>query len=1039
MPQLQLSLLGCFHVDLQGKPVTDFESDKARALLAYLVIESDRAHRRKELSYLFWTDYPEAQAMKNLRQTLYRLQRTFPDDVDGACTLLIVTPQEVRLNPAYGLDSDLNSFRRLIAEVEAHDRRRVEGCPVCLQKLEQAVELYRGDVLPGFSLRGSPAFDDWLLSLRIALRDQALFALRALGSAAERQGRYKDACRYARGQIELVPTHEEAYCELMRSLAHDGQRSAALTQYKTLKRSLHAELSIDPAAETTALFHQIRQGLPLSAPPDVLLRKFPALGTPFIGREAELATMMDYLSSSRCRLLTLIGPGGVGKTRLAIEAAARIGPLFAQGAGFIALQPFAALEEVYLEIAEVLGISLQSTRPLRQQLLNHLSGAGELLLVLDNCEHLSLAELVRDMIQAAPRLVILATSRTRLDLQAEWLLPLQGLSYPDSEIEEQVDDAAVRLFVQRAMQAQRDLACSPEVARICRLVEGLPLGIELAAAWVGSIPLAQIAAEIEQHLDFLTSSSSDIPERHRSLRAVFEHSWKLLSEDERTALMRVSVFRGGFQAAAAQSVAGAGVDALTRLVNKSLIYLEGSRYQLHETIRRYAEEKLEEQPDQAQQTRARHAGFFAEFLHQREVDLRSKRQIQAQTEIGSEMQNVRTAWLWAVSQGDEGLLHRLMHGLYLYYEARSWFDEGARVFQQAIDVVRSLAGEQSTAKRLLASLLSRQAVFFRQLSQCGQAEERIAEAYCLLAGTPPDDEQAFLLYQSAWIAFLQANYALTKKLAEKSLKIYRACGDPVGTGDALYVLGWTAYEMGSFSKAEALCREAIAVCEQADYAWGVHYAVYGLGLVQRAQGRYAESQQSFCRVLQFCEQVDFQWGAALARINLAQVALTRGDTQEAGLLYKQSLQVCEQIGNPWGIAQSYKGLAKVALECSDISQAQELAQRSLQLYRQMQDRDGMADCLLILSQAANETGAPAAALDYVQRAEELIHATGNRFRMAYVWYHRAVLLRQAGKTGHAVKLLKKIIECPACDRYTYDKAVAEMEKCGGTTSPLFRQ
>ncbi|RCK72024.1 MAG: Transcriptional regulator, LuxR family [Anaerolineae bacterium] len=1029
---LRLSLLGGFEVRVGEQSITQFDSDKARALLAYLVMEGDRAHRRQTLSYLFWSDYPEAQALKNLRQTLYRLTQAFAASLPDGVTLLQITPQDVRLNPQLVIDSDYHRFRQLLGEANAHLHRRLTLCPLCLQKLDQAVALFRGNLLSGLSLHGSAAFEDWLFERREELVDQTLNALTALTQAAGRRGDHLAVRRYAYKQIHLSAIDETAYRELMRSLAQDGQRNAALAHYKTLKRQLRSELGIEPMAETTALYNSLVQEEPLGVQAAAPLRHFPTILTSFLGRQAELDMLLDALAAGSGRLVTLCGPGGVGKTRLALEAAQVIGPLFENGAAFLNLQALQTPEQVMISLAETMNLPLQrqANRSLRSQVLTGIQHAGEFLLILDNCEHLPLAEFIAELLQAAPQLVILATSRARLGLQAERVLLVQGLPYPQSETANPAESVAVQLFLQRAASFAMEWQELAPVARICALLEGLPLGIELAAACSAHTPLDQIATAIEQNLDALDSTYPDVVERQRSLRAVFEHSWKLLDKEEQAALMQLAIFKGGFQIEAAQFVGAIHERTLKSLWQKSLLAFEAAagRYTMHPTLQYFAAEKLRAVPLTASLAQIRHASYFATFVSQRAQPLRTLQQQQVQKEIGRELQNILAAWEWATDHQDLSLMRQLMQGLYLYYEAKSWFEEGMRIFQQGIRALRSLKVLDASAMALLAALLGRQAVFYRQLSQYRRAEEAVKEGCALLEGHELSEEKAFLLHQKAWIAFLQARYHQASEWAEQSLQGYQRLENPMGIGDALVLLGWTAYELGYYPQAAALCERARTVCEAVDYAWGSQYALYGLGLVKRAQGDSAAARQLFEENYQFCEQMDFVWGAALALINLGLVALVGGDVPEAAQAFQQSLQICERIGSKWGVAQSYKGLGYVALEQKAYPSARYHAEQSLKLYRQMADHDGMADCYLILCQAACETHQTRQAWGYLKKAEDAIQHSENGFREARTFYHRARIYQVEGEQDLAEAWFLKTLAHPACEGWFAQKAQAEIQK-----------
>jgi predicted ATPase len=329
----------------------------------------------------------------------------------------------------------------------------------------------------------------------------------------------------------------------------------------------------------------------------------PPQPTPFIGREYEISQITALLAEPTCRLLTLVGPGGIGKTRLALEAAGLQRSAFAQGAYLVPLQPLSSPEFIVPAIAETLHFQFYSVDDPKHQLLDYLRDRS-LLLVMDNFEHLlNSAQLISEILAFAPDVKVLATSRERLNLLEEWVLDVQGLSAPANETETEIlDYDAVQLFLQSAQRIQVGFtltdAQKPAVARICHLVGGMPLGLELAAAWVRALACEEIADEIERGLDLLATSARNVEPRHRTMRIVLDHSWNLLTNIERDVFQRLSVFKGGFRKEAAQNVTGTSIQTLSALVDKSLIRVSANgRYEQHELLWQYAREKLTESDD----------------------------------------------------------------------------------------------------------------------------------------------------------------------------------------------------------------------------------------------------------------------------------------------------------------------------------------------------------------------------------------------------------------------------------------------------------
>ncbi len=575
----------------------------------------------------------------------------------------------------------------------------------------------------------------------------------------------------------------------MRVLARDGQRGAALAQYETCRRVLAEELGVEPARETRELYEQIRAGSwtpaadsPKQPPPTNL----PAPLTPFIGRERELAELRRLIADPTCRCLTLVGPGGIGKTRLALQAASDDRGDFAQGAAWVQLAAIGSVEAIIPAIADALGFSFYGPTDPRLQLFNYLRDR-QMLLVLDNVEQLfEAAELFVDLQQHSSALKLLLTSREPLNVQGEWVFALEGLQMPEGdEVEAIQASAAGALFLQRARRARAGFTATsedyPAVVRICQLVDGMPLGIELAATWVRTLACDEIAREIERGLDFLSVSTRDMPARHRSMRAVFDHSWKLLSEEEQGILLRLSVFRGGFRREAAEHVAGATLSVLSTLVTKSLVRRSGAgRDDLHELIRQFAAEHLAERPEEQTAALARHGRYYLTYFSQADGRLRSSRQRKALAELTAEMDNFRPAWDWAVTQGEFALIEQTTRLFAMLYDTRGWLQEGHDTLGRAVSALEMAHGQSPpdiTHQVALGHLLAARSVLASRLGEYEPAQAMLERSLEILR---PLDEPRVLVESITFLGTvmeLSSNYGRALELYSQGLEIATAIGD----------------------------------------------------------------------------------------------------------------------------------------------------------------------------------------------------------------------------------------------------------------------
>ncbi len=550
MSRLKVSLFGSFGATLEEQVLREFKTDKERALLAYLAANRDAPQPRTKLAGLLWPEIPEPRARQNLSQALYSLRLLLGDKKSGdpppdenppaAPPFLLVQADTLQLNASRDTWVDVNAFTILLASSKNHPHQKLCDCDPCLEDLEAAAALYRGDFLSGFWLRGSQVFDEWALVQRERLRRLALEALDSLAACRTARGELEQALGHAWRQVEMEPLWEHAQRQLMDLLARSGRRDAAVAQYEACRQVLFEELGMAPERTTTALYENLRSNPAAPHPPCGRAHNLPAALTPFVGREAELKALNLYLDAPACRLVTLLGPGGSGKTRLVLEYARAHIEHYPDGIWLVPLAPLHSAEAIPAAIAEALGLPLQESTPPNQQLKAYLQ-TRRLLLVLDSYEHLLAgADLPAELLKESPEIKILATSRQRLNVQGEQLFTLGGLDFPqpDAGLQAARRSEAVQLFIAAGGRARPGFALSAQnldsVTRICAQVGGMPLGLLLAAAWLDTFSCAEVAAEIERELDFLAAPWEDLPARQRSLRATFDYSWGLL-EETRTA------------------------------------------------------------------------------------------------------------------------------------------------------------------------------------------------------------------------------------------------------------------------------------------------------------------------------------------------------------------------------------------------------------------------------------------------------------------------------------------------------------------------
>ncbi|MCU0484811.1 MAG: AAA family ATPase [Anaerolineales bacterium] len=655
MPSLKLALLGPPIIEIDGKAVKT-DRRKAIALLAYLACAA-RPQTREHLATLLWPEYDRDSAYAYLRRTLWEINQMLGKG------WLSQEREYVTLEATARLWLDTAQFEALKQSKSS-----------AMEVLTETVSLYRGDFMEGFIVADTAPFEDWQTRQAEYYRREYATALQKLIQAHRQRNEPEAALQYARRWLSLDELNETAHTVMMSLLAEMGDRAGAVRQYEACVKVLKNELGVQPQPDSLRLYEAILSGKLDKQPsyPNLMAQagqphpaqRLPELPTPFIGRREEVEQIKALVRDPSQRLITLIGPGGTGKTRLSIQVAEEVSGGFMDGVHFASLATVPSQEAVISTLANLFGFTFYREEAPRQQLLDYLR-ARQLLIVLDNFEHLlPAANLVVEILANAPQVKLLVTSRVRLNVQGEQLVPVGGMHSPGVDqaaawqdpVSQALSFSAVQLFLERARRVQPSFELTQTnlkaVLDICRLVEGMPLGLELAAAWLELLQPNEIAEEITRSLDILETNQAGVPERQRSIRAVFESSWKLLSEPEQTALKRLCVFRGSFSRDAAQQVSGASLRILLGLVEKSwLQHAGGGRFQLHELLRHYGYEQLQMVAEECRAAHERHSAYFTHFTNEQNRRMRSEQQLAGKQAFEEELNaNIQVAWDWLIAQ-----------------------------------------------------------------------------------------------------------------------------------------------------------------------------------------------------------------------------------------------------------------------------------------------------------------------------------------------------------------------------------------------------
>lgn len=1027
---LSIALLGRFQVLRDGVPVSGIESERGRGLLAYLAVEGDRPHRRDGLGALLWPEADDSRMRQNLRRALYNLRQTF-DPPATDTPLLLVTPQDVHLNPPYAQQVDVVQFRALISQCQQHPHTAVTECTECAQRLTAAVALYRGDFLSGFALPGSERFEEWRLFTQEGLHVAMLEGLTNLAAFHSSRQEYTQAIAYLQRQIELEPWREEAHRALMQIFATRGERSAALTQYALCTRLLNEELGAPPATETDQLYEQILHGtlgqsqgiantlsvMPSRPMPAIIA--LPALATPFLGRQREQALIAQQLADPSCRLLTIAGLGGVGKTQLALAAAHALAASDAadktanvvDGLYFVPLADLAApsptddvsteLVETQLAaaIANVFHLELQAELPPLAQLCAYLQDKT-CLLILDNYEHLLAgADVVSQLLQAAPRLKIIVTSRQPLQQPDEWLLPVEGLRVPaNSAAAELATYESVALFVQWARRKQSYFVLNAEnqdaVVDICQLVDGLPLGIVLAAACYPELTCAEISAEIRRNLIILTAEAATQPAspiaeltlRHRNIQAVFEASWQLLTPAEQQTLGRAAVFQGGFTRQAGLQITGATLGELSGLVARILLRrTSAGRYVMHELLRQFVTTKLEESPAlQANAPRERHSRYYLDWVARQAPAFSSAELPHVLTSLRTELGNLRVAWQWATQHHQYDLLTESSDVLAEFYESVGLLGEAEQLF----DATRQTISAQAPAPA-----------------------QAVCEAKVTLALLRMIWGQGKLVAAEAWLPRAQ--------------ELAQATADPALVYSSISALLHLRMAQGAYAEAEPIAVAALTAATQSGEPQLQLRAKLDQGKLALSRHRYAEAQAAIEQALHLGGHSINPLLQDTIFLFLGRAAYYQGAMAQAKAYDEQGLHLARSLGLRLRIADHLLHLGTVYDALGDYGAAQQAYQEALTIYRDRGSRQHEISVLGNLGISTAYLGDYASAIRYTRQALDRQIELGKVNQSAIAFTNLALFYHQLGEQTIALDYAQQGITAAQAEGDRYIEGFAQ--------------
>jgi predicted ATPase/class 3 adenylate cyclase len=725
----------------------------------------------------------------------------------------------------------------------------------------------------------------------------------------------------------------------LRGIAHGGQTLMSRSTWELVQDELPDGVTVTDLGEhglkdltrPERVFQVTPDGLPDKFPPLASLsavpNNLPEQLTEFVGRQSELADSRRLIGETR--LLTILAPGGAGKTRLAIQTAAENSTDFSDGVFFVGFANIGSSDDIVQTIAESLGLALSGDEDVLIQLLTYLAPRRQLL-VLDNLEHLEgAAAIIAEVLKVAPYVKVLATSRSKLNLSGETVLSLAGLDITWDHPDEAMQASGAQLFNEAAMRSNPGFVLEPgdldALAEILRLVGGMPLGILLAAAWVDMLSIGEIAVEIGKSVDFLETEMRDIPVRQRSIRAVFDYSWSLLSPEERETFTALSVFRGGFSREAAEAVAGASLRGLANLVSKSLLTAnpDTARYEVHELLRQYAAAELERDRVRYHQVRDSHAAFYADLMAGAPFMMSHGQQAQMLAMVERDIENIRSAWRHHIAIGNVVGAREFILGLFMIYEHRGWYRASVALFDEALELLPNDPDEEDLAVlRALAS--ATRGWSLTMLSQPEAGVVAAAQPTELLARS--EDQVGY------WIAVqcLALSLAYLGSVNEMVTKIDEALARYESLDEKLWAASlkdWRAFAAvldGDFDAATKFTGEAISAVESSGEYWVTIWNLWVRAMIATHEDRPDEAIELYTKQVALCREVSFVRGTMVSMDGLGEANVAAGRLEAAETAFTEGMVTAGQMGMVRDVLSMMTKVAKVWILQGRLIEAVEL-------------------------------------------------------------------------------------------------------------------
>ncbi|PKO01142.1 MAG: hypothetical protein CVU42_01465 [Chloroflexi bacterium HGW-Chloroflexi-4] len=1027
---LDAKLFGGFEISINSCVISEISSQKARGLFAYLLLENPRVHARNTLAAIFWPDVPEQTALHNLRQALTTVKKAVSESISGV-EIFSSDRDTLGFSEKVVIHVDILDFENKIQTLlDHHNARKSRGFPII--QLKRTMAQITGQMLPLLTLPDSDLFEDWLALKRERIDRFLVLGYSILLKYHEDRCEWLEARKIAEKLITIAPWDEDFHARLIQIYLQAFQPNAALTQYHSAVRYLQNNMDIEPGIILKNALVDIQNNLStgkIQRTRKVLSVNLPGYATPFVGRNYELEVLENWVSNPKHHVITLTGPGGSGKTRLAAELASTQNALFKDGVFFVSIANCYSVEHIASTILALSKTSIEHTSNSMEELMEWAAHRCALL-VLDNVENLNEAALfAKQLTEAAPQIVLLFTSYSFLDLVGEKVFALGGLSTSDGEHSDAVNLFYSHLQVESHPE-MNDPVFSTSVVKICDLVEGFPLAIDLAACQTKWIPIDEILVGLQENINSLITQSINLPERHRSIQASFENVWYHLSDQDRLLFARLTLFENPFSVQAALAVCDVDASFLKDFAKRSLLIWDGiDGYRFHRVVKQNVIEFSTTSKQDLQKYKEKHAFWFKQQVLEFFADRKDEKLIIFYENFEKILADIEAGLYWFVQNQKWNEIDELVTPLNVYFENRSYFREGTKLFEKLINSIP----EEDTTLICRAKLICRNALFRIRIQQFEGAEDKINFGLETARAAKLFHEEAYCLNALATHALVKKSSSTACVYAEKALELSRKIHDKEEESHSLYNLGYAHVNLGEISEAERnlfLCRD---ICNEFGNIRRLSKVLNILADIACIRGDYKLALLHYGQALEIGRAMNNLYFESLTLNNAGTAYLELMDYPNALNCFGRSVEICSQIGDREGEAIALSNLGETFAYQKDFENAVLYNEQALTISEEIGSELGILSARAILAEGYRELG------DTMAAKNELIQLlTLSLTSESMNFFHRGIveacrLLMMFGKVDRLVSLLDETIRSEGAEESTRQKAIATRQQLINTS------